>query len=123
MSRTNNYLLIIFIIEALLKILCMETNYFRDNYNNFDVFTISLTLISKLLTTLNIIDLGNLATILRVFRLGRILRLINKAKSLRMIFNTFVISLSSLISIGLLLFLIQFIFTILGVELFAYVKL
>jgi hypothetical protein len=39
-----------------------------------------------------------------------------------MIFNTFLITLPSLANIGLLLLLIQFIYTILGVELFAYVK-
>lgn len=39
-----------------------------------------------------------------------------------MIFNTFLLTLPSLGSIGLLLLLIQFIYTILGVEMFAMVK-
>lgn len=38
---------------------------------------------------------------------------------MRMIFNTFLTTLPSLGSIGLLLLLIQFIYTILGVEIFA----
>ena len=54
--------------------------------------------------------------------MGRVLRLINKAEQLRMIFNTFLITLPSLGSIGLLLLLIQFIYTILGVEMFAMLK-
>lgn len=54
--------------------------------------------------------------------MGRVLRLINKAQQLRMIFNTFLITLPSLGSIGLLLLLILFIYTILGVEMFSYLR-
>ena len=39
-----------------------------------------------------------------------------------MIFNTFLITLPALGNIGMLLLLIAFIYSILGVELFAYVK-
>jgi len=121
----NYVLLVIFVFEAVAKILCMEWNYFKDPYNVFDFGIISITLGSLIISATKIIDLGSgnkSTSILRVFRLGRVLRLVNKAEQLRMIFNTFLITLPSLGSIGLLLLLIQFIYTILGVEMFAMLK-
>jgi hypothetical protein len=99
----------------------MGTEYFKDNYNMFDFVVIFITITTMIMTKTKIIDIGNSTSILRVFRLGRVLRLVNKADNLRMIFNTFLITLPSLANIGLLLLLIQFIYTILGVELFAYI--
>jgi len=87
----------------------------------FDFVVIFITITTMIMTKTKIIDIGNSTSILRVFRLGRVLRLVNKADNLRMIFNTFLITLPSLANIGLLLLLIQFIYTILGVELFAYI--
>ena len=57
-------------------------------------------------------------TIIRVFRLARIFRLIRRAKSLRIIFNTFVTTLPSIMNVGILLLLLQLVYTILGLELF-----
>lgn len=51
------------------------------------------------------------------------MRLFTKADLLRAIFNTFVITLPSILNIGLLLLLVLFIYTILGMELFAYTQL
>lgn len=121
-KHCNNIFLVIFICEATLKISCLGTIYFHDSYNRFDFAIICLSITTQLLEVFNIIEGGNQASILRVFRLGRVLRLVNKAKSLRMIFNTFLISLPSLANIGLLLLLIQFIYTILGVELYSFLK-
>ena len=100
----------------------MGGRYFKDSYNAFDFTIIGITLTTMFLSFTKIVDLGNQTSILRVFRLGRVLRLINRAASLRMIFNTFLITLPALGNIGMLLLLIAFIYSILGVELFAYVK-
>jgi hypothetical protein len=48
---------------------------------------------------------------------------VKKAKSLRMIFNTFVITIPSLANVGGLLILLLYLYSILGVFLFATVKL
>jgi len=118
----NLIFLIIFCGEAVMKIYSMGGRYFKDSYNVFDFTIISITLTTMFLNFTKIVDLGNQTSILRVFRLGRVLRLINRAASLRMIFNTFLITLPALGNIGMLLLLIAFIYSILGVELFAYVK-
>ena len=59
---------------------------------------------------------------MRVFRIGRVLRLIKMSKSLRIMFNSIIVSIPALANIGALLFLILFFFSILGMGLFAYVK-
>ncbi len=119
----NYIFLVIFSLEAVLKISCMGTDYFSDSWNFFDFFIVCLTCTTLILQYGNIMNIGSGTSILRVFRLGRVFRLINRAKSLRMIFNTFLITLPSLFNIGALLLLVIFIYTILGVELFAYIRL
>ena len=119
----NYVFLAIFGGEAALKIICMGCNFFKDNWNCFDFFIVCLTCTTLILQQGNIMNIGSGTSILRVFRLGRVFRLINRAKSLRKIFNTFIITLRSLATISVLLFLIIFIYSILGVELFAYIRL
>ena len=58
----------------------------------------------------------------RVFRIGRVLRLIQKAETLRVLFLTFVYSLPSLWNIGLLLFVIFFIYAVIGMNIFGQVE-
>ena len=65
------------------------------------------------------IEIGPLASLVRMFRIGRIFRLINSAKSLNKYFTTILTSLPSLYNIGLVLFLFMFIFSIMGVQLFS----
>ena len=55
----NMVFLVIFVFEAIFKILCMEWNYFKDPYNVFDFAIISITVGSLLLAWTKIVDLGN----------------------------------------------------------------
>jgi len=56
--------------------------------------------------------------VVRVFRLGRLLRFIESAKGIRKLLFTIVKSAPALTNIGMLLFLITFIFAIVGMNLF-----
>ena len=58
----------------------------------------------------------------RVFRVGRLLRYFNSAKGIRRLLVALVISLPALFNIGALLFLILFIYAIIGMSNFGYVK-
>ena len=109
--------MIFFVAEALLKIACLKWNYFKDSYNLFDFCIVCTTIILQFLEFLTGEDHDYIIAT-RIFRLFRIFRLININKSLRMIFNTFIVTLPSIGNVGLLLLVIQLIFTILGVELF-----
>lgn len=63
-----------------------------------------------------------LLRVIRVFRLGRLLRFFDSAKGIRQLLFTIVKSAPALINIGTLLFLVMFIFAIMGMNLFMYVK-
>lgn len=67
-------------------------------------------------------NIGSTTSIIRTFRIVRVLRLIRKAKSLRMMFSTFFQTLPALANIGGLLSLVLFLYSILGMNLFSYVK-
>ena len=60
---------------------------------------------------------------IRSFRILRIFRLIKRAKSLRIMINTFIMTLPAMTNIGGLLAILLFIYSILGVNLFAPVKI
>jgi hypothetical protein len=97
--------------------------YFKDNWNIFD-FTIIISNISSIivwnLTKLKFVRVG---IIMRTFRITRIFRLVKKTKRLKLMFDTFIASLPALTNVGGLLMLFLYIYSILGVFLFAEIKL
>ena len=60
--------------------------------------------------------------VIRVFRIGRLLRLIQFAKGIRQLLLALIISLPALFNIGTLLFLIIFIYAIVGMSTFGHIK-
>jgi hypothetical protein len=113
----------IFTVEATIKLIAYRCKYFQDGWNNFDFVIVIGTFIGILLSQTTSVSVGPQTTLIRSFRIGRIFRLVKKAKSLRMIFNTFVITIPSLANVGGLLILLLYLYSILGVFLFATVKL
>lgn len=63
-----------------------------------------------------------LLRVVRVFRIGRILRLVKCAKGIRTLLFSLAVSLPALFNIGLLLFLVMFIYAIFGMSFFMHVK-
>jgi Ion transport protein len=125
LEYTNYFFTAAFTVEAIIKLIAYSPRgYFSQGWNIFD-FTIVLisyiTLIIGLITEKNVGP--KQATIARAFRIGRIFRLITKAKFLRVIFNTIIFTIPSLANVGALMMLLLFIFSILGVQIFATVKL
>jgi hypothetical protein len=112
----------IFTLEAIIKLTAFKKNYFSDGWNNFDFVIVIGTLIGILISSTTSVSVGPQTTLIRAFRIGRIFRLVKKAKSLRMIFNTFVITIPSLANVGGLLVLLLYLYSILGVFLFATIK-
>lgn len=60
--------------------------------------------------------------VVRVFRVGRVLRLVKSAKGIRTLLFSLAVSMPALFNIGLLLFLIMFIYAIVGMSCFMHVK-
>ncbi|CAG7836429.1 unnamed protein product [Allacma fusca] len=111
----------IFALEAMAKIIGLRHYYFTIPWNIFD-FT---------LVFLSIIDIGlgetgrdlipvppTFLRVVRVFRVGRVLRLIKAAAGIRKLLFALIVSLPALFNIGCLLFLITFIYAVLGMTLF-----
>ena len=102
----------VFIVEAVIKLVAMGRKYFDSRWNAFDFFCVA-TSVAGLAA-----NIGSTTSVLRVLRLARVFRLVRKLKGLRMLFNTLVISLPGLVNIGALLFLLCFVFAVLGMNLF-----
>ena len=119
LEMINYAFAIIFTVEAVIKLAGLQWNYFDDNWNRFDFAIVCGTNIGIVLLFAVNVGLGSVTTLVRTFRVGRILRLIQGAKSLRRLFNTLILTLPGLSNISCLLFLLLFIFTVMGTSLFA----
>lgn len=65
---------------------------------------------------------GTSTSVFRTFRIIRVLRLIKEAKSIRIIFMTFIFTLPALVNIGGLLCICLFMFSLLGMNFYPYLK-
>ena len=110
-------------IEAAIKLVAYDKRYFKDGWNVFDITIVIGNIIGIFLQYLTNLSVGPSTTVLRAFRIGRILKLFRRNKSLKIIFQTFIASLPAIANVGSLLMLFVYIYAILGVFLFAEVKI
>uniref|UniRef100_A0A8C7N5J9 Sodium channel protein n=1 Tax=Oncorhynchus kisutch TaxID=8019 RepID=A0A8C7N5J9_ONCKI len=103
LNKINLIFIVIFTTECFMKIVALRliyTNIFLNKY------FVSPTLFR----------------VIRLARIGRVLRLIRGAKGIRTLLFALMMSMPALFNIGLLLFLVMFIYAIFGMANFAYVK-
>ena len=111
---------IIFTVELVIKVMALGWGrYIIDSWNKFDCIIVVGTDMGLILFFAMGFDIGSIASVVRMCRIGRIFRLINSAKSLNHYFTTIVVSLPSLYNIGLLLFLLFFIYAVMAVQIFS----
>lgn len=115
-EEVQNFSNIIFISEAIIKIIAYNKLYFKDGWNLFDFFVVCMGILSQSLE--NQPWLAKL-TIFRILRVCRVLRLLKKAKRLYIIFNSFLHTIPAFINVGSLILVLIFIFSCLGNRLFA----
>ena len=97
----------IFTLEAIFKLIAEGKNYFTGGWNIFDFTIVVISYITLIIGQSLSSKVGpKQTTIIRAFRIGRIFRLIKKAKFLRIIFNTIILTIPSLGNIGGLLLLL-----------------
>ncbi|XP_068193183.1 sodium channel protein type 4 subunit alpha B-like isoform X2 [Antennarius striatus] len=120
----NVVFIVIFTSECILKLIALRQHYFSVGWNIFDFVVVILSIIGLLLADIieNYFVSPTLFRVIRLARIGRVLRLIRGAKGIRTLLFALMMSLPALFNIGLLLFLIMFIFSIFGMSNFAYVK-
>ncbi|XP_074145331.1 sodium channel protein type 11 subunit alpha [Sminthopsis crassicaudata] len=126
LETLNSFFVVIFTVECLLKIFALRQFYFANGWNLFDCVVVVLSVISLLVSQLEkhktIPFPPVLFRVIRLARIGRILRLVRAAKGIRTLLFALMMSLPSLSNIGLLLFLVMFIYAIIGMTNFSHVK-
>ncbi|XP_063789674.1 sodium channel protein type 2 subunit alpha-like isoform X1 [Pseudophryne corroboree] len=120
----NVVFIILFTGEFLLKLISLRFYYFTVGWNIFDLVVVILSIVGMFLADIieNYFVSPTLFRVIRLARIGRILRLIKGAKGIRTLLFALMMSLPALFNIGLLLFLVMFIYAIFGMSNFAYVK-
>uniref|UniRef100_A0A8C2J143 Calcium channel, voltage-dependent, T type, alpha 1H subunit a n=1 Tax=Cyprinus carpio TaxID=7962 RepID=A0A8C2J143_CYPCA len=119
----NYVFTIIFIIEALLKLVAFGfRRFFKDRWNQLDL---AIVLLSIMGITLEEIKMNaalpinpTIIRIMRVLRIARVLKLLKMATGMRALLDTVMQALPQVGNLGLLFMLLFFIYAALGVELF-----
>ena len=113
LNVANDAILVVFIIEAVLKITAVAPRwslYFRSGWNLFDLAVIVFSLIPAT---------GEFALVARLVRVLRVLRLISAVPQLRLIVATLVRSIPSMGHVILLMSVIFYIYAVTGYHLFS----
>uniref|UniRef100_A0AAZ3P341 Sodium channel protein n=1 Tax=Oncorhynchus tshawytscha TaxID=74940 RepID=A0AAZ3P341_ONCTS len=120
----NFVFIVLFTGECTLKMISLRHYYFTIGWNVFDFVVVILSIVGMFLSELieKYFVSPTLFRVIRLARIGRILRLIKGAKGIRTLLFALMMSLPALFNIGLLLFLVMFIYAIFGMSNFAYVK-
>ncbi|XP_066519404.1 sodium channel, voltage-gated, type I like, alpha b isoform X2 [Hoplias malabaricus] len=120
----NLVFIVLFTGECTLKMVSLRHYFFTIGWNIFDFVVVILSIVGMFLS--DVIEKyfvsPTLFRVIRLARIGRILRLIKGAKGIRTLLFALMMSLPALFNIGLLLFLVMFIYAIFGMSNFAYVK-
>ncbi|XP_045154872.1 sodium channel protein type 3 subunit alpha isoform X2 [Echinops telfairi] len=124
LSRINLVFIVLFTGEFVLKLVSLRYYYFTIGWNIFDFVVVILSIVGMFLAEMieKYFVSPTLFRVIRLARIGRILRLIKGAKGIRTLLFALMMSLPALFNIGLLLFLVMFIYAIFGMSNFAYVK-
>ncbi|XP_070587801.1 sodium channel protein type 1 subunit alpha [Erythrolamprus reginae] len=124
LGRINFIFIILFTGECVLKMISLRYYYFTIGWNIFDFVVVILSIVGMFLAEIieKYFVSPTLFRVIRLARIGRILRLIKGAKGIRTLLFALMMSLPALFNIGLLLFLVMFIYAIFGMSNFAYVK-
>ena len=107
-ERLDDIILFIFIAEVLLKLYAFGFRFFLNSWNVFDF----------LIVAISVVPAAGAFSVFRTLRILRTLRLINNVPKLRMIIEALLKSIPSIGWISLLLFVVFYIFAVLGTNLF-----
>merc|ERR1712054_177766 len=107
----------IFTFEFIIKVIAIGwTQYIRDGWNRFDFAIVVGTLLGIILEAWLKLQIGTVALVIRMVRM---FRMFNSAKTLKMLFNTLIASVPSLLNVCGLLAILMFVFAVLGLQCFA----
>lgn len=114
----------IFTVEAVCKILAYRRNYFRDAWNKFDFSVVVLTWFVVIFMSFDLpFDVSILGMVARTLRIGRVFRLVKRVPAIQIILQTLLEAIPAISALGLLLGLLFFLYSIIGLSQFAFVAL
>ena len=112
----------VFMLELMMKLYALGIKrYMSERWNRLDVLIVILSIVGILLEEIesNLIPINpTIIRVMRVARIARVLKLLKMATGMRALLNTVMQALPQVGNLGLLFFLLFFIFAALGVELF-----
>ncbi|KAG7220600.1 hypothetical protein INR49_017956 [Caranx melampygus] len=119
----NYVFTVIFVIEALLKLVAFGIHrFFKDRWNQLDIAIVALSIMGITLEELKMnaaLPINpTIIRIMRVLRIARVLKLLKMATGMRALLDTVMQALPQVGNLGLLFMLLFFIYAALGVELF-----
>ena len=119
-----NYLFtLIYTFECVIKLLAFRGDYFKEGWNVFDFLIVISAWTGVIALQVFHVDVGAVSTIIRSFRIARIIKIIRRMKELQKIVNTFILAIPELANVGSLLILFIYLYSVLGVFLFAHIRL
>ena len=117
----------LFTIEFGIKIVGFGVkNYFRDTWNILDFVTVVGSIADIILSFIqagNLDEKGINLAFLRLFRVARLIKLLRQSEDIRILIFTFVQSLKALPYVLLLIFMLFFIYAIIGMQMFGTIAL
>jgi voltage-dependent calcium channel N type alpha-1B len=117
LSTSNTFFIVFFVCEGSMKIIAYGFKYYwYINWNKFDFIVVFLSLVVVDESWLE--NLGINASALRIIRVMRLFRLIKVSDSLRSLLKTIIIAMANIFTTALLLLLLLFTFSIVGMSLF-----
>ena len=122
LTTSNIVFTSIFVAEMILKWMAIGMKqYFKDSWNRFDFFVVVVSVLGVCLdfaTTSSV----TIFPLLRVLRVVRIIKLVPKLRGLKMMLITVWWSLPALGNVAAVLFVVLFIYSIIGMNIFGRVK-
>lgn len=109
----NTIALIVFIVEAGVKIIAVLPSYKKYFFNPWDLFDFSIIVLAF------VPGIGPLITVARLARLLRVLRIVRQFSELRIIIDSLMKAIPSISNVFLLLVILFYIYGVLGVHLFS----
>jgi len=118
----NYFFTSVFVVECVCKVVALGMRrYMKDKWNQLDMAIVLLSIVGIVLEELeaDLIPVNpTIMRVMRVMRIARVLKLLKMAKGIRSLLDTVMQALPQVGNLGLLFYLLFFIFAALGVELF-----
>mmetsp|Transcript_5497 Transcript_5497/g.8592 ORF Transcript_5497/g.8592 Transcript_5497/m.8592 type:complete len:206 (+) Transcript_5497:5304-5921(+) len=124
LDQVSLILTFVYNIEALIKIIALQNEYFNNSWNRFDFFIVFIADFSLIAEKSFPPKSGWISAlaIIKAIRIMRLFRLVRASKNLRVLIDSLIVILPSIGNVGSLIMLMFFIFAVIGMNMFAGVK-